>query len=278
MKNVILLRTNHFGPREGEFLEQLRTDTGYETIVLADEMNGRLTAPGFKKIAYDRTMLYDLGLHCPKNAGWRCGDYGFYLARQAIPDARYFWMIEPDVRAAVENYADLFASFESLTADFIAPGITASDNGHFWYPTMRWLTKDVYRCHFAFCRMSAAASDACLRGRREMRFQPAARFMWPNDETFVATTLMYQGMSVQDLNATGRVRWTDETFGFQTVCRGEAFEDLPQTGLLYHPVLWGDDAKRKQARHGKGLKTTEVIRLKLLRGLNRVIAPGGAAI
>jgi hypothetical protein len=275
--HAILLRTHRFGAREASFAARLTSESGYEVAVLADERQGQVAVEGFRKLSFDRERLKSWRLYCPKDVAWRCGDYGFYLARAAMPEIDQFWMIEPDVRASVSTYAEVFASLNAVSCDFLAPGVMPADRTHFWQPTMRWMTQNVYHCHFAFCRLSAHAADICLKARQSMWRAPAARLMWPNDETFVTTTLVAQGRRVCDVRESGRMWWTDASFGFQSILRGEDFEVMPKTGLLYHPVLWGEDAERKARRHGRGIRSSEYVRLKLLRGLNRLASAKRAA-
>jgi hypothetical protein len=276
MKNLILLRTNRFGGREADFARKLQVESGYKLAVLADEAKGPIDTGEFGKIPFDRARLRGMGLHCPDDAAWRCGDYGFYLARVAMPDIDRVWMIEPDVRAGVTSYADLFGSLAALDADFIAPGVARAERRHFWYPTMRWLTGNVYRCHFAFCMMSAEAADMCLSERRRQSYHPAARLLWPNDETFVATSLHLLSRIVRDVNESGRIWATEQSFGFRAVLRGEDFDRAAPSGLLHHPVLWGEDANRKIARLGRGIGAGEWLRLKALRALARIAGPSEA--
>jgi hypothetical protein len=277
MKNLILLRTHRFGGRDAAFARTLQAESGYELAVLADEARGAIDTGGLRKIPFDRARLRDMGLHCPDDVAWRCGDYGFYLARAAMPDIDRFWMIEPDVRAGITCYAALFGSLSGVDADFIAPGVKRAERRHFWYPTMRWMTGNVYCCHFAFCAMSAEGADICLSERRRQRRHPAARLLWPNDETFVTTSLFRLSRKVRDVNESGRIWATEQSFGFRTVVHGEDFDRAAQSGLLHHPVLWGEEADRKLARLDRGIGPGEWLRLKALRALARIAGPSEAA-
>ena len=262
--NIILLRTHRFGPREDAFLARLTQDSGWPAYVLADETRARLPVGDWPKISFSFESVRSLGLHWVDDAAWRCGDYGFYLARAAVPQATRFWLIEPDVRAGLPGYATLLADLDAVDADFLAPGLQASERSHFWYPTMRWRSPIVQRCHFAFCALRAGAADIALQERRDLARYWPARIFWPNDETFLASTLARRGARMADLDACGYRVWTPDSFGFFEPQHGES---LPMDGLLHHPVLWGADYEAKAARVKNGLTVSERVRLKLLRGL-----------
>jgi hypothetical protein len=269
MKTVILLRTHRFGAREAAFAGRLQVQSGHAVQVLADESQSVLETAPFGKVSMSPAIARAMNLPTPRDFAWRCGDYGFYAARRALPSVDRFYMIEPDVRFAVPDEGRIFARLDAMEADFLAPHVALADRAHFWYPTMRWLTPRVYNCAFAFCRMSAEAADLCLAERRRIAAFLPARLMWPNDETFVATTLKRLGRTVHDVNESGSALCTPESFGFAEVHRGEAIEAMAPDGLIYHPVLWGADYARKTQRIARGLSWGEIVRLKLLRGFGR---------
>lgn len=264
----MILRTHRFTGRERAFLEKLRHDTGFQIAIAADETKGKLDCAGIPKISVTRAAAQALGLHCPPDFGWRCGDYPLYLARRALPAMTHFWIIEPDVRAAADDYGSVFAAFDNHPeVDLISPDLKPSGVDHFWHPTMRQRTRNVYQCCFAFSRFSARALDLCLAERRRERTNPWARLMWPNDESFTASIIIAAGLDARDLNAFGRTLYTPDTFGFFTVRRGETFAATAEPGLVYHPVLWGEEYEHKIVRAARGVPVHEAIRLKILRGV-----------
>lgn len=274
VETVILVRTNYFDERLLNFSERLRHETGIIVHVLADETNQRISTGDMPKIVITRNICRKLGLFCPGDFGWRCGDYGFYVARRALPSVRFFWMIEPDTRPNVLDYGQIFDLFREETADFIAPHLREPGPTDFWYPTMRWFTPNVWRCFFGFSRMSAQAADVCLQERRRFSRRPEARLMWPNDETFVASLIKLRGLTGKDLNAVRAGLCTVESFGFHTVKKGDDLDALQPDGMIYHPVLYGSRFDQKAARlraieKGSAMtmaKRSELARLKMLRG------------
>jgi hypothetical protein len=268
VKTCLVLRTNRFGRRESRFLEKLRNETGYRIAIAADETHGMVDCGTIAKIALTRDTAKAEGLYCTADFAWRCGDYSLYLARRLMPEIEHFWLIEPDVRPAWSDYGEFFRLFEPhVDVDVIAFGLQLSGEDHLWHPTMRQKTASVYRCFFACCRFSARALDICLAERRRDRNNVWTRVMWPNDESFTMSVAIAAGLLVRDANSFGREVYTQETFGFFNVRRGETFSSEAEAGLIYHPVLWGVDFDRKQALAARGVPLNEVLRLKLLRGI-----------
>ena len=265
---MLLLRTHRFAAREAAFARTLQDESGYRVAVVADERRGVLDTQDWPKVSLSRPALAALGLHAPQDVGWRCGDYGLYLARARFPATRHFWLVEPDVRSTFADWGALLHPFEaSPDADVILSGVRLSSTDHFWHPTMRQHTAAVYQAIFAFGRFSARALDVCLAGRQRDRHTLWARLLWPNDEAFVTTTAALAGLSVRDINDFGRLLCTPDTFDFLPPHRGEALAQESAEPRVFHPVLWGDEFGRKQARHGHGIKWHEAMRLKLLRGV-----------
>jgi hypothetical protein len=242
--------------------------------VLADETHGTLETDPLLKISISPGVVRDLGLPRPRDFAWRCGDYGVYAAQLSLPEISRFWLVEPDVWFSVPDIGPVFARLEALDADFLAPHLHRASRAHFWFPTMGWDGTEVYRCSFAFCRFSAAAVDICLAERRRLARYLPARIMWANDETFVATTVGRAGLVLADINDGLPICapiCTEESFGFAAAHRGETLAGGPHDGLVYHPVLWGQDYARKTQRIAGGLSWEEIARLKLQRGVNRLL-------
>ena len=266
-RTCLLLRTHRFDAREKAFLDRLGRESGFPVAVAVDETGGPIECGALPKVSVTPWAARRLGLYCPRDFAWRCGDYALYLARHAMPDIELFWQIEPDVRAAYRDYGDLFRIFTPFPEiDLIGFDIELSKVDHWWHPTMLQRTSRVYRSLFGLTRFSARALDVCEYERRRDFWNPWARLMWPNDETFTATTLFAAGMNVRDANAFGQVLYTRETFSFSRVTRGETFEATAQEGLVYHPVLWGDNYDRKVAAISRPpSQPSLLIRRKLLR-------------
>lgn len=187
-------------------------------------------------LAMTRDEDQRLGLYSPPDVGWRCGDYGFYVARARFPHVRHFWMIEDDVRLggdAASFFAHL-ARFPQI--DFVAADVRPAEPGWWWYSYALACDVVPWRSFFPVSRLSARAVDRLYEARRRHSHRWNRKSLWPNDEAFVATTIAASGLSLADLNALGRSFYDADTFGYTHMID---LADVPATGpaKLFHPVL-----------------------------------------
>lgn len=235
---------------------------------MVDESRGVLDVGGLPKINVSRPTLQSLGLHCPHGFQWRCGDYGLYLAAQAYPHIRHFWMVEYDVRIRRQgSLSDFFSLFADDDADLIAPYFGERRLDWWWYPTMTSGSKPVFGCLFPILRVSAELVRAGLEGRRRIGKSPVYRLFWPNDESFLATQAMRQGLICKDMSRPGSALYTETSFTFDAPQSGEALEQAELDGLIHHPVLYGAQYERKSRRIQKptslGARIQRKLRLSL---------------
>jgi hypothetical protein len=243
----ILVRTTRVDARLLELAERLRAASRHPVSLLADARFAD-AAPGFDTIPVSRPALEALGLYCPRNFAWRCGDYGFYLARSRYPAAGRFWMIEYDVRFSVEGLEAFFAALEALPADFLVARLARADPDWYWSAAASARDAEPYRCLFPVTRLSARAVDLLLAKRRAHGRDALRRWFWPNDEVFVATTLMAAGLDCRDLNDGPAPVYDEESFGFFQPIEGGRFERglAHRPGFrIFHPVLYGEDHAAK---------------------------------
>ena len=214
-----------------------------------DERKGAIEIPeGASKISLTETACRALDLYCPQDFAWRCGDYGLYLARAAFPDRERFWLIESDVRIAGERPEDFFAILSGSDADLVSSYMGPASEDWFWYRAAANRDLGVHKCFFPVCRFSAAAIDRMVAVRQRHGRSWARRHFWPNDEAFVATTLIGEGWSHADLNAVGGTVYDPAEFHFESVFDGDS--DLRADGppRLFHPVLFSPALEAKRAR------------------------------
>jgi hypothetical protein len=83
--------------------EELAAASGQEVAFILDGRHPVKTFTPRPKIMLTADACSVLGLYCPSDFGWRCGDYGVYLARQRLPDVEHFWLVEDDIRIAGGN-------------------------------------------------------------------------------------------------------------------------------------------------------------------------------
>jgi hypothetical protein len=199
-------------------------------------------------IPVERAKLEAMGLHCPDNFAWRCGDYGFYLARSCHPEARYLWMIEHDVRFSAHGLTDFFRRFDAAGADLLVTRLSPAEPEWYWTAAASARDARPFRCLFPISRISARAVDLLLSTRRSHSADPLRRWFWPNDEVFVATTLTRAGLDCRDFNESGPLVHDEQSFGFFAPIEGEHFQrELAARPdfRIFHPVLFGEEYQRK---------------------------------
>jgi hypothetical protein len=269
---MILFRTQNLGPINRRFAEQLASCGHGRIACVVDERLATVNTAPWPKVSLTVPACAALGLYCPDDVGWRCGDYGLYLARNQFPDEPFFWMIEHDVRFG-GGPAGFFAMFDEVaTADLLAPGLRPADRTWFWEYTIAARGIAVHRCLFPIVRVSARAIDALAAGRVALSRRWRRRLAWPNDESFVATTLVNNpDMICRDLNDLGRTLYDSETLSFEQPYDGDILRMREDVPTIYHPVLFGADYQAKinrlRERQPDRKFTRRVIR-RLLRAWN----------
>ena len=271
---MILLRTTRVDPATVAFARQLEQASGERIAMLVDERQGVVDTHGRDKVSLTHQACAAIGLYAPSDFAWRCGDYGFYVARARFPDERHYWMIEYDVRLTGDA-GRFFAAWQSRPAvDLVAAHIGPAGGDWWWRATVTSSDAEPRRCFFPVVRLSARAVDALATKRRQHSRRPLRRALWPNDESFVATAAQAAGLTAADLNDAGFRVYDDETYSYTNVLDGAALaDDAPDAApRLYHPVLEGDDLARKLARtqkdHGKPTPLAERAYRKLVARVN----------
>ena len=235
------------------FAESLSRDGALDVYILCDETLGAVETGGLPKISVTPQTLRSLGLYDEvKNLLWRCGDYGFYVARQQLPHYDAFWMVEPDVRLNDSPPSEILARFPGPeAADFLAGWLRPGKPGWGWSKRMDPAEGRIWRCLFCLVRLSAPALDALLEARRSAAEDHRRRRRdpdrWPNDEVFVASTLMRQGFSCRDFNEFGLI-YDEAWFGFWKPHTQGEVEAEGRRGLICHPVLGGSRYFHKLSR------------------------------
>lgn len=271
---MILLRTTQLGPETLAFGDALRAASGQPLAVLVDERTGSVGDCRFPKLSLNKKTYGGLGLHLPGDVGWRCGDYGFYLARRHYPQVEHFWMIEDDVRIT----GDTRLFFERFAArpefDLLAARLRPAGLDWWWWAHLASSDAKPYRCFFPVVRLSGRAIDTLYAKRRRHSRLPSRIALWPNDEAFVATTIARSRLNAADLNALGRVFYDEETFSYENVLNGD---NLPPSGpapRLLHPVLFGDRYGMKIERRAREATRTPMhfrIRRAAVRRVNTLL-------
>jgi hypothetical protein len=243
----ILVRATRTDERLLDHARLLHEASGHPVTLLVDARFAEESA-GLDMIPVERAKLEAMGLYCPNNFAWRCGDYGFYLARLRHPEARHFWMIEHDVRFSEHGLPDFFRRFDEESADLLVTRFSPAEPNWYWTAAASARDARPYRCLFPISRVSAGAIDILLSKRRSHSADPLRRLFWPNDEVFVATTLHGAGLHCRDFNDFGAPVHDEQSFGFFEPIDGEHFQRelaLRPGFRIFHPVLFGEEYERK---------------------------------
>lgn len=255
---AILVRTHYVDDQVRGFIASLSEASPYPVHALVDESRAPVDFGDIAKISIGPDLPQAFGLYAlTPNLYWRCGDYGLYAARRALPAMRRFWLIEPDVRLHLAQPSRFFTRFEDDPADLLAARLRPAEADWDWR-----LTLDdggpVWGCLFPLVRISAAALDPLLAARQAASAAFGAANgdprLWPNDEVFTATTLMRAGLTCRDLNADGQV-YDPDRFGFWWPLSDRQLATEGREGFAYHPVLNGDAYFRKLFQLACRLKT-----------------------
>jgi hypothetical protein len=242
---MILVRATRLTPHALELADALASASQEAVAFVLDGRHPLTVRTARPKVLVTEASCRALGLFCPHNFPWRCGDYGLYLARARFPGERHFWLLEDDMRLAGGPAADFFRFFEPHAGvDLLACRYARATADWGWYPYARARDVTPHRCLFGIVRLSARALDVLLEIRRSHSRRWARRKRWPNDEGFVATSLSQGGFCCRDINDFGRVFYDDESLSLTAPIRGESFSPRRGGVKIYHPVLFGEDFER----------------------------------
>jgi len=242
----LLIRTKEISRTVMELADELEAISRHPTTLIVDATDGAVRSEARAVIGLSKSACSALGLHCPADFAWRCGDYGYYLARRQFPEAELFWLIEADVRFYGSDPAHFFRFFASRPeVDFLAGSLIPADPSWFWRNTARGRDVAPYRCLFPVTRLSTRAVDAAFARRIEHGRRVSRRILWPNDEALVATTLMNGSFVSRDFNDFGPVFYSEETFYYGMPLNGECLDLAPPGVQMAHPVLFGSEYRAK---------------------------------
>ena len=237
-RQLIIVRTHRADEASLAAYDRFAKLEGYTTIFCVDERNGRVDMDGRTKIGFDAATLADMGLYAHRASGWRCGDYCYYVTRQACPDFDVYWLIEPDVRIHTFDLGGFLGQFAGNPADLLAAQYGPRDGVWGWSRTILPLGLKPFGCLYPITRLSGRAVDRLYEVRRAHSADPAIaeRDAWPNDEAFTASVLSAGGFTCEDFNSSGLTCYTGHTLAVTAVVDYDRVEAQPADGLIYHPV------------------------------------------
>ncbi|HEV2703842.1 MAG TPA: hypothetical protein VGV09_19610 [Steroidobacteraceae bacterium] len=234
----VLLRTKEITPAVLALADHLETISGHAVALIVDASRGDVKSEQRTVINLSIAACRELGLHCPADFAWKCGDYGYYLARRRFPDTELFWMLETDVGFCGEDPPYFFRFFaEHRDVDFLAGKLQPAGRSWFWRNTASGRGIVPFQCLFPVTRLSRRAIDAAFAHRLKHGRRLNRRILWPNDEAFMATTLMNGDFVTGDFNDFGPSFYSDETYYYGAPMNADSLKPGPAVVQIFHPIL-----------------------------------------
>lgn len=236
-ETIILFRTHRDTPYVRERYNFLVETSGKRVVVLYDEGGGAHGFTDVESIRVNAKAYTDLGLHVCTDFGWRCGDYGFYVAREKYPEVRHFWMLEYDVLLSYPRASDFFDKFAGLgNAMCLIADFGPAPKSWWWYRSKILAGRTVPHLFFPVSRMSAEAIDLLYAERIRLgKDFEVENDLWLNDEAILAHLMSKNTITCTDLNV-GDMVYTKSSFRYDWPIPIEKVGGR-NLGLLLHPVL-----------------------------------------
>lgn len=237
-RTLFIVRTHCADIASLSAFDRLAAVSQFDVVFCVDERKKPADMGGRPKVAYTAERLKELGLYAHPNAGWRCGDYCYYVTRVDRPDYDYYWLMEPDVLVNATDLACFFSQFANTDADLLAARLGPRDEKWLWTQTVTPIGLAPFGCLFPITRMSGQAIDCLYQARRRHSADPkvATRDAWPNDEAITASVLHAAGLDCRDLNHADIICHTSSSLGVIAVIDHALVAAVEPDGLIYHPV------------------------------------------
>lgn len=240
LKQVAFLRTNRFDAQAEAQVEALSRARDLDVVVCADERQGPVDTGGWPKISLTAESIERLGLYHHERAGRHCGDYFLYHVLEARPGRDFYWMVEPDLLIDFLDPSDFFSLFADARHDLIAPNFGAKQTSWVWHAAMAQGAEDVFGAWIQVVRLSGRAVRALHEARAAASATAGDKTgrAWPNDESFVATSLMRLGFECADVNAfSSAPLYRRETYRTGNPLLLDDCLQRRGSRELYHPVV-----------------------------------------
>ncbi|WP_162630600.1 hypothetical protein [Paracoccus endophyticus] len=243
MRELIIIRTHFYCEATERLYNYLKSTSDRDVAFICDETNGAVeVGTGKLKISISEKSSKDMKLHVPQKFGWLCGDYSLYAASHLLGAYDRYWLIESDVRIGLDSSAEFFDRFNDESIDFLAFHMFKAKQDWFWHSPMCYFEPDVYACLFPVVGISKRAVRFAYQARKEMSetfediVPPDEIRRWPNDESFLMSTLMANGFNCKSLDA-GSVKYrTNDSFNVGLPKSEKKISEQAPSGLFYHPV------------------------------------------
>lgn len=210
--SALLIRTHFLNEALVGQIQRYQKYFGDRVAVCVDESKGIVPAieqlDGVTKISmtYSRLAHQKLYPHCHKSIFWKCGDYCYYLAKDWLKSVGVdnAWLVESDVFMQTDNVSALFDFMDKSPADLIVNRLRPAPND--WTPASVYENlhrAKAYQCFFPLSRLSVRAIEFLFalrqRATATMLRKGLPQNHWPNDESFVASSLAQAGFVCANL-------------------------------------------------------------------------------
>ena len=213
-------------------------------------------------VHWTEETIENRGLLAPSNAGWRCGDYNFFMLASKFPNYDYYWLIEDDVIINRANPSSLFYDCMDLDQDVLAYHYSDAKAGWRWTDTVSPFYGRAKVCVLPLIRLSSRFVAAAMKERQRLTtlFKETRKHIndWPNDESFIASFAHHSNASIKPLESidqeTSRATMRTNPAFHQHDPRLKDFDNR-----TYHPVLKGKRFVTKLEKNLKGSTNTDFI-------------------
>jgi len=185
LKSVVAIRTNRWTAEERGLYARLHAVFGDDVhVVFHNRPEG--VQPEAHVVDIDTAWVESHGLRGVRDWGWCCGDYFYYALRKAVPDADFYWLIEPDVFFTTDPHS-FFERCAADPSDALALDIAPFLEHNRFARGLREMAH--FRAIFAMTRLSGRVLDRLLKERQAYSQRELIERAYTNDEIFVFSHL-----------------------------------------------------------------------------------------
>lgn len=236
-QQVIGIRCHNFGESEQFLYQVLLTYFPKDKIFfIVDELEKTKDfPPNLHKMPLDKPFIEAHGLYNKGNIAWACGDYFYYVFRNAV-DAEFYWLIEPDVLLNLDSVAQFFEFFAHNADEALVTHFSLAPEGWLWGDSAKIILDPPYRCFFPLTRLSKNAINILYTQRQSLSsdfFSGKYTGLFPNDEALLANALMAVG--IQPVNISDYFPEQFKSFAVHPFMHKELSQRYHKNQIL-HPV------------------------------------------
>lgn len=246
--SLLIIRTNKIGSREEEMLQIYRQHFKQNIVFALDNRKHNVDGSREDIVSVNEGVLTNLGMTCPDDWGWRCGDFFLYAVHAAYPDFDSYWMIEPDVAFHKTDPGDFFNRCAEDKSDLLAFSIGTREKPWKHLDAAKKVYDEVYGCVFPLIRVSKPALNYLKSERARYGREWDQKSDYSNDEGFVASAIAADpSLSMKRMQNLVPDLFSQKAFNTRNAYTFASLQARPKG--IYHPVLndkeFWDRATRK---------------------------------